>query len=359
MKQVDRMKCGILLNVPVGPKADFPAGAELLPRKDYWLLSEHLNAQIINRVHPYPDEAATKHPLAFWMAQAWNAFQRRDEYDVILSMSEQVGLWLALFLRAARCKKPHVMISHYLTPRRKNFFLRRLGMDSYITKFVCYGSLHSDFLINELHIPPEKVEVVLHPVDARFWHPMPVSVQRLVSSAGLTGRDYPTLERAVADIDVDVVVAAYSPWTKNHGGKLPGNATGRVNTVQCTPVELRDLYARSLFVVVPLLAYNSTAGALVIYEAMAMGKAVVTTRNGGQADIVEEGVTGYYTPLGDAAALRDVITHLLDNPDVAERMGAKARQVVEKGLNLDVYAQRMDSIVREAYRQGVDKAGRV
>ena len=325
---VDKIRCGIVVNTPIAPRAGTGGHAESLPRKDYLLLSEALDAQITNFAPRSVHKTVPRSGLAFWLAQAWNVFQRRDEYDVILSMSEQVGLWLALLFKLARCNKPHVMISHNLTPRKKSLLLRFLHVDSHITKFVCYGSAQSAFLTRDLRIPFEKVEVVPHAVDSLFWRPLPLPTERLITSAGLTSRDYPTLLRAIADVDVDLAIAAASPWTTSHNGKRPGDVPANVKIVRCTPLELRDLYARSLFVVVPLPPRNSQAGSLVIYEAMAMGKAVVTTRNGGQVDIVEEGVTGSYVPAGDASALRQVITHLLEHPREAHSMGAKARKIV-------------------------------
>jgi len=67
-------------------------------------------------------------------------------------------------------------------------------------------------------------------------------------------------------------------------------------------LELRDLYARSRFVVAPLVPSESDNGVTVILEAMVMGKPVVCSRTRGQVDVVQDGVTGIYVP-GDAVAV--------------------------------------------------------
>ena len=345
------MKCAIVLNTPMLQATDGRQQDEDVPRRDYLLLAECLNAQVISP-NPPSKGGVLGHHWASLLAVAWRTFRRRDEYDVVLTMSEQVGLPLALLFKLARCKKTHIMINHYVTPARKGIFLRLFHVGSHITKFICYGTVQASFLTEELGIPPEKVELVLHPADPHFWQPMPVPAEGVIVSAGNSGRDYKTLLKAVRALDVDVVIAAFSPWVKWRQGQPAERMPDRVRSVRCTSSELRKLYARSQFVVVPLVPMNGQSGSLVIYEAMSMGKAVITTANGGNVDIVREGETGYYVPPGDHQALRQAITRLLDDPAMAQRMGARARKIVEEGLNLDSYIHDVTRIIQETYRQG-------
>ena len=81
---------------------------------------------------------------------------------------------------------------------------------------------------------------------------------------------------------------------------------------------------------------------------MAMGKPVVATANGGNADIVCDGETGIYVPPMDADAMRDAIKRLLDDPELSHNMGNRARAVVEQGLNLETYVQNVADIVMDA-----------
>ncbi len=101
--------------------------------------------------------------------------------------------------------------------------------------------------------------------------------------------------------------------------------------------ELRNLYARSRFVVVPLLPSDTDNGVTVILEAMAMGKPVICSRTRGQVDVIQEGVTGLYVPIGDAAALRAAILSLWNEPVRARQMGRNARALVEKHHTLEKF----------------------
>lgn len=78
-----------------------------------------------------------------------------------------------------------------------------------------------------------------------------------------------------------------------------------------------------------VLTVTSTweARALVAQEAMAAGVPVVATNVGGLPDLVSDAQTGYLRPVGDVAALAAATRQILDNPDLAQRLGTRARQV--------------------------------
>jgi glycosyltransferase involved in cell wall biosynthesis len=110
---------------------------------------------------------------------------------------------------------------------------------------------------------------------------------------------------------------------------------------------LRDLYARAMVVVVPVLPTDFQAGVTTLLEAMAMGKPVVVTATEGQRDIVEDGETGILVPPGDPAALRHAISRLLDDPAERDRLGRNARRAVETRFSLDVYASALAGHIDE------------
>lgn len=61
-----------------------------------------------------------------------------------------------------------------------------------------------------------------------------------------------------------------------------------------------------------------------LVEAMALGKPVVASRVGGIVDLVDDGVSGFLVPPADPQALADRILFLLENPETARRMAARA-----------------------------------
>lgn len=67
----------------------------------------------------------------------------------------------------------------------------------------------------------------------------------------------------------------------------------------------------------------------VILEAWAQGVAVVSSRSAGALELIEDGVDGMLTPVGDARALAGTVRALLDNPRDGAVMAANARRKLE------------------------------
>lgn len=62
-----------------------------------------------------------------------------------------------------------------------------------------------------------------------------------------------------------------------------------------------------------------------ILEAMASGRAVITSDAPGCGETIRDGESGFIVPRGDAAALARAMARFLDDPGLAARMGAAAR----------------------------------
>ena len=76
---------------------------------------------------------------------------------------------------------------------------------------VLHSRFQYDLALEHLGFTRDQLALLPYQVDPDFWHPMPVQEERLVTSAGLEYRDYPTLFQAVDGLDAQLVVAAASP----------------------------------------------------------------------------------------------------------------------------------------------------
>ena len=86
---------------------------------------------------------------------------------------------------------------------------------------------------------------------------------------------------------------------------------------------------------------------LVYLEAMARGKPVIGGAHGGAPEVIEDGVTGYLVPHGDARQLAMSIETLLADPAMAQKMGVRGRQRVEKEFRFSAFAKSLKKILRE------------
>lgn len=66
-----------------------------------------------------------------------------------------------------------------------------------------------------------------------------------------------------------------------------------------------------------------------VLEAMAMGRAVITTDAPGCRETVTDGVNGWLVPVRSADALAAAMQRFLDQPDLAAQMGIQSREIAE------------------------------
>jgi len=350
------------------------------PRKDFDVVADALGASTLDRAAVRTGSFVTRAlaRLSVPVAQAWLAFRRRAEYDVLLTDGEHIGIPLALLLKIAGASQKHVTIGHRLTAGKKRMFFRWLRVHTHMTRIALHARRQFELARNELDIAAERLALVPYQVDTQFWRPQPVMEDdRLICSAGLEFRDYPTLERAVDGLDARVVIGAASHWSKRRNTAAGTDHPSNVQVDRFDYASLRDLYARAALVVVPLDEIDFQAGVTTILEAMAMAKPVIVTHTLGQTDVVEDrrtitrgaqprtrspgllhefaercGIamqpTGFYVLPGDVAGLRRAISYLLERPDERRRLGEAGRRAVEELATVEQFGQRMRALVEDA-----------
>ena len=351
----------VLLTVSgtISPKLQEELSQRRRPMPDYLAMSRAFGADLLD----YPDARAAAGFLGKLIEKlagrnallAWACFIQARRYKVIFTDGEQVGIPLALLLKLLGWVMPnrprHLMLVHILSVGKKMLFFDKLGIHSHIDTFFVYSTWQKHFIEDRWKIPPERVVLTPFMVDAAFFRPdavTPAGPDRLICSVGQEWRDYPTLLAAARGMNGKVRIATASPWSKRPdttvGMDIPPNAA----TCRLNQYDLRQLYADSRFMVMPLADVAFQAGVTAILEAMAMERAVICTRTKGQTDVIINGVQGLYVPPGDVEALRAAMDRLLDHPEEAERMGKAGRRLIEEQMSLDLYAQRLNVYVQAA-----------
>jgi len=277
------------------------------------------------------------------VALAWCCYRQRREYDIVVTDGEQVGIPLAAMLMlTGRCRPRHLMIVHILSVRKKVLPFRLLQLRRRIDELIVYSSAQRDFAIGTLGVPADRMTLVPFMVDTEFFSPQPMPLGDglpLVCSAGLEFRDYGTMVEAVRNLDVRAVLAAASPWSKRKSQLDEMTLPAHIEVVRLDLHQLRQLYAEASVVVMPLHEVDFQAGVTTLLEAMSMGKPIVCTRTTGQTDVVTDGVTGIYVPVGDAASMSAALNDLLTDASRAEAYGAAARRWVVEHADIAVYVE--------------------
>jgi len=109
--------------------------------------------------------------------------------------------------------------------------------------------------------------------------------------------------------------------------------------------ELSACYAASELFALPS---RGEGFGFVYLEAMARGKPVIGGAHGGAPEVIQDGVTGYLVPHGDAEHLATSIGTLLSSPELARQMGARGRERVEREFRFNVFAKGLKKILRES-----------
>jgi glycosyltransferase involved in cell wall biosynthesis len=326
------------------------------PRADYLELARSFNADLLDYAGARTIGGRTGAVLEKLggpnLVLAYACWKIRKSCQAIVTDGEQVGLPLAALLKLTPGARPrHLMIVHVISEPKKTVFLDWLGVQSAIDRFITYSRWQQRFIEDRWKLSRSRVVWTPFMVDQEFFAPERVrpnpGARPQVCAVGLERRDYETLLRAVEDLDVHVVIAAASPWSKRREGVATQTIPSNVTVRKFTQYELRQLYADSCFMVMPLENVKFQAGVTAILECLAMGKAVICSRVSGQTDVVIEGENGRYVPPGDPLALRAEIRRMLDHPQETNSLGTHGRQLIERQMNLDLYSERLTDVLRE------------
>ncbi len=267
------------------------------------------------------------------------------QFDVVISYYERVGFPFALLQKFRGSNTPHIVLTTWFSSSEKAWFLQNIH--DHLAQIITWSSNQYEFAIEQLQIPRENIKLIKRGTDQKFWRPISAETDR-ICSVGMEMRDYATLIDALKTLNISCHIAT---------GTSRGQLFDTVKTlyeIDCIPghvtvgskstTKLRELYAKSRFVVVPLLPTDTDNGITTILEAMAMGKPVICSRTEGQIDVIQDGVTGIFVPPNDPIAMRKAILELWNDPEKCLQMGIEARKYIEENHTLEKF---VDDIKKE------------
>ena len=116
------------------------------------------------------------------------------------------------------------------------------------------------------------------------------------------------------------------------------------------PEKIPELINRATIVVIP--SRYREPFALVALQAAQMARPVVAARMGGLPETVIDQQTGVLFENEDSAALTEAIAFLLDNPDMAARMGEAGRRRAREVFNFERCVDAYDSLYASLIQKG-------
>ncbi|HWD60065.1 MAG TPA: glycosyltransferase [Stellaceae bacterium] len=267
-----------------------------------------------------------------------------------LPIARQLGLPLVVHYHGGDATKD----KHYRRGLVPTIYQRRLAeLQREAALFVCVSDFIRDRLLGR-GFPPEKLLVHRYGVELEGFDAPPPDVAepyllfagRFVEKKGigflieamrrLGGEGRSVRLKLVGDGEIagELKRAAAGLDTVEFPGWLPN-------------AELRRLMRGALAVCVPSVETASgDAEGLpnVVLEGMAAGTPVVATHHAGIGEAIEDGKSGLLVPPGDTAALTAALRRLIDEPDIARRMGRQARQTALDKFDATAQSQRLEQI---------------
>lgn len=153
--------------------------------------------------------------------------------------------------------------------------------------------------------------------------------------------------------DADLVICGHgdqTPALKEAASRSPAASRiqfpGRVDAA-----ELSRWYARCTVFCLPSIvdSRGDTEGlGTVPLEAYAHGRPVVCSSVGGIPDVVDDGQSGFLVPPGDPKALAAALDRILDDPQLAARMGEAGLKLVQGRFSWPELAARIEDVWNRA-----------
>lgn len=277
-----------------------------------------------------------------------------EQYDVIMAGSEKVGVPLALM----RLNRPLITTVHHMASPWKRVFLRLLRVTAAWTRTAYLSEADREVMMSYYGVPEDRLFKYSAAPLGRFRPTGEIVSEGPIMSIGLSDRDYPTLIEALRGLPgYHTEIYGASRYEDLYG--VPNGVTipDWIHLKDRVPIdELVAAYRRARFVVVPVQDTTQfSAGITAALEAQASGRAVIATRTQGMPDYVIDGVTGLLVAPGDVKGLREAISTLWNNPQLAQQMGLAGRRHVEMNFNPEVEDERLRNIVIDIWEASLSE----
>jgi len=280
---------------------------------------------------------------------AIRGFIKGLRYDVVISWSGVVGLFVGFFKLIFLRNEPKLFVKTFIFRPRSNRIMNFLYFwfcricSKKMDGIICHSSDEVSYYTSLFHLDHRQISFISYGIELPKVN-FQKKEETYVASAGSTNRDYELLRRAMDGIETKIKIYCSEDYEK----LLRKTKNSRFEIHTDTPLEefLRALWD-SLFVVIPLKIPEMSSGQLVLLQAMALGKTVIATDCWGTRDYAKHMETGILVAPNNASELREKILYLLDNPKEVEKFGRNAEKTVEEHFNIRSFASNIGDYIKE------------
>lgn len=191
----------------------------------------------------------------------------------------------------------------------------------------------------------DRIAFIPFGADLSWFKPEHRPRQNMILAVGRDpDRDWKSLVVIAPELPCEVVIATHERRVAGLR-PLPDNVTvGQFNVD-----EFRDRYQESKVFVLPLdtsMGLNDAMGCSALFEALALGKAIVATNTHTMRSYITDGENGLLVPEREPEALKEALLRVLGDDSLRERLEQSARAYAEKHLDIDAQTKRLADFFR-------------
>ena len=277
--------------------------------------------------------------------EALMLLRRRRGFDVVLTMGARASFAYGLLCLLTGRRSNQVLTEYFIDAHRRGhpFWHIKHAIYRAIARraigILTNSSVEIDSIAARLDIPRDRLRFV--PLNTNIQDPRASATDDgFVLAAGRTLRDYQTLLRAAPRIAKPItIICGFNDLEES---EMPSNVA---LMYEVSREFYLDQLRRCTLVALPLLQTERSTGQVVMLEAMALGKPVVTTRSPGTVDYIRDGANGRLVPVGDTAALAGAVNALLADPPHARALAETALRDCREKFSIEVHTRlKLDAI---------------
>jgi glycosyltransferase involved in cell wall biosynthesis len=286
----------------------------------------------------------------------------------VLYASTPNGLEALIIMRSLGIyRKPIVTWQHTALKTSNNPFVKFILKFYYrgFDQMFMFSPMHIESSANSGIIRKDKMQLGKWGPDARFYQRViernanaDQTKERFFSSNGRENRDFPTLITAFSRVK-DSHLKIYT--SKQHGNMKNADILSKFADVDNVAINILNGKSENNFflaseilnsycMVICCTPHPYTNGVTSLLEAMALGKAVITSDNPYFPIDVEKENIGIKVPYGDVDGWVKAIEFMLNNKELVEEMGRNAKRLMEREYNLKLFSDRVASRIIELTR---------
>ncbi len=357
--QSESEKCRVLMlvNWKVNYCAEKPEGIQppdyYIVEEPYWFfryMNPEWDVDVVDITAP-GFVAGLEKRVRFYIWQTLRVLPKVRRYDLVISHGMQSGIVLALWRRLfGKRDYKHVVfdIGAFNSGKECGKALKLMQFASKSLDGVIYHTeIQKDYYQKYHPWLVKKSRFIPFGTDAEYFSPEKPQFRTdngtYILAFGKIKRDWSTLLRAYAlsNKRLTLRIVGVKEW---NSAKFKKDALPVENVEICSPVplnKLQEMIREAAFCVVPLDNFPYSYGQMTLLQQMAMGKAVIA------ADVPSlgayhdgDGVLWYES--GNEGQLAQKLDLLIEDTELRESLGQRARSVVLHLYNERVMAERID-----------------